>query len=605
MPEGHTLHRLARELAGRLRRPAVAVTSPQGRFAESAALLDGPPLVDATAAGKHLFFEFDGERFMHVHLGLIGKFDVITGVPTRRRRSGRSGCGSPRDGAHGVRRPARRQLCDLVTPSRSDAVIARLGPDPLRARRRPRAGLAPDPRSQPADRRPADGPGGPGRRRQRLPGRGAVPEPDPPAPARPHAARGQWQAIWADLVELMAEGVRTGRIDTVRPEHTPEAMGRAAARRRPRRRGLRLPARRAALPGLRHPVRTEVLAGRNLFWCRAVPAAVPLARRTVSRISRPDGTRPIEWLGPNVAAPSLARRATARARRGPLAPAAPLDRARCEEPMLAVRCSAVAADRGRHRRLPELTCRSPCCWSRWCWPARLTPRALPWFVGSCSLLLVALVACRPEPDAAAAGSPDAVFVLSASSSLLTLLPPVAARRGRSRRASRCWSTCATASSGRPLPALPDSWYAESALRSAGGTLVRRRLLRRRRPTHGPPRRRRGRRLRQGRRRRHPRAAAVRRLRRPARALPPREFLPAANDYLLAPGLGRGLRHGGAPLARPLTGRLRGPDRRPPAGDPPAAGIGRWAALPSEGPVLGLIDGAEFDELAGACAAATR
>ena len=39
---------------------------------------------------------------------------------------------------------------------------------------------------------------------------------------------GQWRAMWDDLVELMDEGVRTGRIDTVRPEHTPEAMGRAA-----------------------------------------------------------------------------------------------------------------------------------------------------------------------------------------------------------------------------------------------------------------------------------------------------------------------------------------------------------------------------------------
>ena len=39
-------------------------------------------------------------------------------------------------------------------------------------------------------------------------------------------ASGQWRAMWDDLVELMAEGVRTGRIDTVRPEHTPEAMGR-------------------------------------------------------------------------------------------------------------------------------------------------------------------------------------------------------------------------------------------------------------------------------------------------------------------------------------------------------------------------------------------
>ncbi len=40
----------------------------------------------------------------------------------------------------------------------------------------------------------------------------------------------QWQAIWTDLVELMREGVRTGRIDTVRPKHTPEAMGRPPRR---------------------------------------------------------------------------------------------------------------------------------------------------------------------------------------------------------------------------------------------------------------------------------------------------------------------------------------------------------------------------------------
>ena len=39
---------------------------------------------------------------------------------------------------------------------------------------------------------------------------------------------GQWRALWEDLVVLMAEGVKTGTIDTVRPEHTPEAMGRSA-----------------------------------------------------------------------------------------------------------------------------------------------------------------------------------------------------------------------------------------------------------------------------------------------------------------------------------------------------------------------------------------
>ena len=55
MPEGHTLHRLAilhtRRYAGR----PVAVSSPQGRFATSAELVDGRVLESAEAHGKHLF----------------------------------------------------------------------------------------------------------------------------------------------------------------------------------------------------------------------------------------------------------------------------------------------------------------------------------------------------------------------------------------------------------------------------------------------------------------------------------------------------------------------------------------------------------------------
>ena len=55
MPEGHTLHRLAilhtRRYVGR----SVAVSSPQGRFATSAELVDGRVLESAEAHGKHLF----------------------------------------------------------------------------------------------------------------------------------------------------------------------------------------------------------------------------------------------------------------------------------------------------------------------------------------------------------------------------------------------------------------------------------------------------------------------------------------------------------------------------------------------------------------------
>ena len=74
--------------------------------------------------------------------------------------------------------------------------------------------------------------------------------------------------MWDDLVELMAEGVATGRIDTVRPEHTPEAMGRAAAASTTtaaRSTSTVGPDSRATSAG--NKVRTEVLVGRNLFWC--------------------------------------------------------------------------------------------------------------------------------------------------------------------------------------------------------------------------------------------------------------------------------------------------------------------------------------------------
>jgi formamidopyrimidine-DNA glycosylase len=87
--------------------------------------------------------------------------------------------------------------------------------------------------------------------------------------------RGQWEAMWCDLVELMAAGVRTGRIDTVRPEHTPEVMGRE-----PRRDDhggevyvYRRDGRACHVCGAR--VRTEVLAGRNSFWC---PRCQPVFR---------------------------------------------------------------------------------------------------------------------------------------------------------------------------------------------------------------------------------------------------------------------------------------------------------------------------------------
>jgi len=77
----------------------------------------------------------------------------------------------------------------------------------------------------------------------------------------------QWHAIWADLVDLMHEGVVHNRIDTVRPEQTPEAMGREA--RKDDHGGEVYVYRRTAAPCLvcGTAVRTSVLVGRNIFWC--------------------------------------------------------------------------------------------------------------------------------------------------------------------------------------------------------------------------------------------------------------------------------------------------------------------------------------------------
>ena len=80
-------------------------------------------------------------------------------------------------------------------------------------------------------------------------------------------SRRRWDAIWTDLVDLMEYGVQTGRIDTVRAEHEPEAMGRD-----PRvddHGGEVYVYRRNGMPChvCGSTVKTKVLEGRNLFWC--------------------------------------------------------------------------------------------------------------------------------------------------------------------------------------------------------------------------------------------------------------------------------------------------------------------------------------------------
>ena len=156
-------------------------------------------------------------------------------------------------------RPRRRRGVDRPPRARRRARCwprPEVDGDPRPARTRPAAAAGrpaaapPAHRPQPdGDRRAAHGPVRARRRRQRLPRRAAVPARRLAVPARPRRRRRRCGArMWADLVTLMRAGVRLGRIVTTRPGAPVPPPRRGPARGRP----LRLPAHRAALPGLRH-----------------------------------------------------------------------------------------------------------------------------------------------------------------------------------------------------------------------------------------------------------------------------------------------------------------------------------------------------------------
>ena len=267
MPEGHTIHRLAQDYADRFAGGAIRVTSPQGKFTDAAALLDRTELHTTDAHGKHLFLGFRDSEWIHIHLGLFGKvtFGPAPAPPpteTVRLRLAN-------DTAYvDLRGPT---TCALITEGEKQAIHDRLGPDPLRTE----TGTGTDPTA--AYRRIS---------RSRttiaallmdqkiIAGVGNVYRAEvlfrhgiDPYRAGKDITPAEWDAIWADLVDLMREGVRNNRIDTVRPEHTPEAMGRPP--RKDDHGGEVYVYRRATLPChlCGTGIRTAGLAARNLFWC--------------------------------------------------------------------------------------------------------------------------------------------------------------------------------------------------------------------------------------------------------------------------------------------------------------------------------------------------
>jgi len=94
MPEGHSVHRIARQFDRNIVGRQVQASSPQGRFAEGAALLDGREAAQVRAVGKQMFLGFDGDLWLRVHLGMYGAWDFAGEIlvdPTIASANGRMG----------------------------------------------------------------------------------------------------------------------------------------------------------------------------------------------------------------------------------------------------------------------------------------------------------------------------------------------------------------------------------------------------------------------------------------------------------------------------------------------------------------------------------
>lgn len=325
MPEGHSVHRIARQFSRNFVGHGVTASSPQGRFAEGAAVLSGREVLDARAHGKQMFLAFDDDVWLRIHLGMYGAWDFAGEIvvdPTIASANGRMGqtnqrgtdldrvyddagenslssIGAPRRARVHVRMseqttglgeetdwppPVVGQVrlrlltdqtcadlrgptaCELQTPDEVLATLAALGPDPLDGDVREgeeRFVAAVRKRQTPIALLLMD--------QSVVAGVGNVYraemlfrarlEPHTPGRNLPEEVV---RELWHDWVHLLAIGVETGQMMTM-DDLSPEDYRRAMASRDDRHWVYR----RAGLPCrlCGTPILMEELGGRKLYWC--------------------------------------------------------------------------------------------------------------------------------------------------------------------------------------------------------------------------------------------------------------------------------------------------------------------------------------------------
>ena len=213
MPEGHTIHHAARVQFELLGTEQIVADSPQGRFADGASVLNGLQLSGIEAYGKHLLYAFSGPLWLHVHLGLFGRFRFGEGPPPAPRGALRLRL-STRVGWVALSGPTACELFDAASRRR---LLARIGPDPIRADARPARVLDRITRSNAPfgallmDQTVIGGIGNV--YRAELAFRAGI---APMMPGR-MLTRATVLGVWRDARVLLRAGALTGRIVTTRP----------------------------------------------------------------------------------------------------------------------------------------------------------------------------------------------------------------------------------------------------------------------------------------------------------------------------------------------------------------------------------------------------
>lgn len=286
MPEGHSIRRIANAFEELFLGRRCQVSSPQGRFAAGAALIDGQVMGAVRAKGKHLFLGFgeDDSLWLHAHLGLYGSW-LFQGP----RVGATHALGAPRKidpdraeiavtteeippprGAVRARIIAEGVVADLTGPTtcavlttqEMQAVVRRLGPDPIAERSERDAGSR-FIQAIRSSRRPV---GELVMDQSVIAGVGNIYRAEglfrqgiSPKRAGNRVSEQRLWRLWDDFGDLLADGVEDGKIVTVRgepPLDDPESSSWYVYH-------------RGGRPCLvcGNPVKVEKAAGRDLFWC--------------------------------------------------------------------------------------------------------------------------------------------------------------------------------------------------------------------------------------------------------------------------------------------------------------------------------------------------